>query len=588
MGALLLMILTFFGYLAAYKLYGRYLARRIFNLSDANPAPSVALEDGEDYVPTRKEVIFGHHYASIAGTGPIVGPAIGVIWGWIPALVWVFAGSIVMGAVHDFGSVVISMRNDGKSISECAGKLISPRIKQIFFAIIFLELLIVIAIFGLVIAIIFQKYPASVIPVWTQIPIAVGLGYVVYKKSANLTLSTAAAVALMYATVVVGHWTPFTISAEFAETVGIPSTGIWSIILLTYAFVASILPVTILLQPRDYINAWQLFASMGLIVLGAVSACLFHNMEIVAPAYNAAPEGAPSMVPFIFITIACGAISGFHSLVASGTTSKQVAKESDALSVGYGSMLLESVLAVLVLVAVSAGIGMEYTDKSGHVFQGVAAWNEHYSSWTAAKGLGAKLGAFVEGAANMMRTLHIPKDIAIVIIGVFVASFAGTTLDTATRLQRYIVAEFADGWNFKFLTGKYQATLFAVATAGALAFASGADGKGALKLWPMFGAVNQLLAALGLLVITVYLRRKGGLKYLVTAIPCVFMTAMTIWAITLNERAFIAKSNWILAGVNGVTGALALWMIIESLAAFFASGEGENGDDEEDKQRSVT
>lgn len=568
MHVLLLMILTSVGYLAAYKLYGRFLARKIFELSDKRIAPSVALEDGADYVPTKKEVIFGHHFASIAGTGPIVGPAIGVIWGWVPALIWVFVGSIVMGAVHDFGSVVISMRNDGKSISECAGNLISPRIKQIFFAIIFLELLIVIAIFGLVIAIIFKMYPASVFPVWMQIPIAVGLGYVVYKKSANLTLSTTVAVVLMYASVVAGHWLQLELPASLISSTGIPATGIWSIILLTYAFIASILPVTILLQPRDYINAWQLFASMGLIVFGAVAACLFYNMDIVAPAFQPAPTGAPSLVPFIFITIACGAISGFHSLVGSGTTSKQIAKESDAIPVGYGSMLLESALAVLVLIAVSAGIGMEYTDKSGAIFHGVAAWNEHYSSWTAAKGLGSKIGAFVEGAANMMRTLHIPKDIAIVIIGVFVASFAGTTLDTATRLQRYIVAEFAEGWNLKFMIGKYQATLFAVVTAGALAFATGATGKGALTLWPMFGAVNQLLAALGLLVITVYLRRKSGLKYLVTAIPCVFMTFMTIWAITLNELSFIAHKSWILAAVNGVTGILAIWMIIESVLAF--------------------
>ena len=568
MHALLLMVLTFVGYMAAYKLYGRYLSKRIFKLSDDHPAPSVTLEDGEDYVPTRKEVIFGHHYASIAGTGPIVGPAIGVIWGWLPALIWVFVGSIMMGAVHDFGSIVISMRNDGKSISECAGKLVSPRVKQIFFAIIFLELLIVIAIFGLVIAIIFKMYPASVFPVWMQIPIAVALGYVVYKKRANLTLSTAVAVGLMYLTVIVGNWLPVSISAEFAQSIRIPATGIWSIMLLTYAFIASILPVTILLQPRDYINAWQLFASMGLIVLGAFTACLFYDMDIVAPVYDASPKGAPSMVPFIFITIACGAISGFHSLVASGTTSKQVSKETDALPVGYGSMLLESALAVLVLIAVSAGIGMEYTDKSGHMFQGVAAWNEHYSSWTAAKGLGAKIGAFVEGAANMMGTLRIPKDIAIVIIGVFVASFAGTTLDTATRLQRYIIAEFAEGFNFKFMTGKYAATLFAVVTAGALAFATGATGEGALTLWPMFGAVNQLLAALGLLVITVYLKRKGGWKHLVTALPCVFMTCMTIWAITLNELTFVAQKSWMLAGLNAAMGLLALWMIIESVLAF--------------------
>lgn len=573
METIILMILTFAGYLAAYKLYGKFLSNKIFQLSDDNITPSVKSEDGQDYVPTKKGVIFGHHYTSIAGTGPIVGPAIGIIWGWVPALIWVFVGSIVMGAVHDFGTLVISLRNEGKSISDCTGKLINSRVKHIFFIIIFLALIIVIAIFCLVIAIIFKLYAGAVFPVWCQIPIAIALGWIVYKKKGNLTLFTALAVILMYLTVVAGHWMQLSLPDE--GLFGIPPTGVWAVILLTYAFIASILPVTTLLQPRDYINAWQLIVAMGLIFLGVIGAGTTLDMKIVAPAYNPNPHGAPAMLPFLFITIACGAISGFHSLVSTGTTSKQVSKETDALPVGYGSMIMEAVLATLVLIAVSAGIGIKYATKSG-VLTGYAAWSEHYSSWFAAKGLPAKLDAFVQGSANMIDTLYIPNYIAVIIIGVFVASFAGTTLDTATRLQRYIIAEFFNSLKIKFMTNKYIASFTAVLTAGILAFATGASGTGAMKLWPMFGAVNQLLAAIGLLVVSVYLKRKGGLKFLVAAIPCIFMLGMTLWAVTLNEINFFKQKNILLGTVNGITLILAVWMIIEIFLVFFHSDKSES------------
>ena len=569
------MLLSFAGYLAAYRLYGRFLSKKIFNLSDSHPTPAVTLDDGEDYVPTKKGVIFGHHYTSIAGTGPIVGPAIGIIWGWVPALIWIFVGSIVMGAVHDMGTLVISLRNDGKSLSECTGKLINSRVKNIFFIIIFLELLIVISVFCLVIAVIFKLYPGSVIPVWGQIPIAIALGYAVYKRNGNLKLFTLFAVILMYITVFIGDAYQIQLPAKLSfELLGahitLPDTGVWTVILLIYAFVASIIPVTTLLQPRDYINAWQLMVAMGLMVLGVIVAGATRNMEIVAPAYNFHPEGAPSLVPFIFITIACGAISGFHSLVSSGTTSKQLEKESDALPVGYGSMIMEAVLATLVLIAVSAGIGLHYQTKSGVVLTGFNAWNEHYSSWgaVAKSGLGAKLSAFVVGAGNMVETLHIDKAIAVIIIGVFIASFAGTTLDTATRLQRYIISEFFTNIGLKKMSNKYIATFCAVATAAVLAFATGTSGAGAMTLWPMFGAVNQLLAALGLLVVSIYLRKKGGLKFLLTAFPCVFMLAMTLWATVINEVSFLKQGKLLLASVNAVTLLLALWMVVETIIVF--------------------
>src|SRR3989339_385128 len=264
MGALFLMIITFLGYLLMYKLYGRFLGKKIFELSATNIVPSVAQNEGVDFVPTEKEVIFGHHFTSIAGTGPIVGPAIGIIWGWVPAMIWIFFGSIFMGAVHDLGTLVISLRNEGKSLSEYTAKYISTRTKMIFFAIIFLELWLVIAIFGLVIAVIFKMYPAAVFPVWFEIPIAVTVGILIYKKGWKPLTTGIGAMIIMYVTVALGYFWQF----EMPEIFGIPATGIWTIILLIYAYIASILPVTALLQPRDYINSHQLIVAMVLLVAG--------------------------------------------------------------------------------------------------------------------------------------------------------------------------------------------------------------------------------------------------------------------------------------------------------------------------------
>jgi carbon starvation protein len=271
------------------------------------------------------------------------------------------------------------------------------------------------------------------------------------------------------------------------------------------------------------------------------------------------------MWPFLFITIACGAISGFHALVASGTSAKQVRKETDALAVGYGSMIMEGTLATLVIIAVTAGIGIAYQTKDAGVLTGAAAWTQHYSSWAASAGLGSKVAAFVVGGANMISFLGIPKAIAIVIMGVFVASFAGTTLDTATRLQRYVVQELAGNFKIGFLKGKYAATAFAVITALILAFYNGANGKGALTLWPLFGAVNQTLAGLSLIVVTVYLKSKGGAKYLLTAIPAVFMIIMTIWGLFINEANFIKSGNILLLIVNAIVIIIAIWIVFEGL-----------------------
>jgi len=567
MGALLIMVVALVGYIIMYQLYGKFIGKKIFAISAAAKAPSVELEDGVDYVPTKKEVIFGHHFTSIAGTGPIVGPAIAIIWGWVPAMLWIFIGTIIMGAVHDFGALIISMRNQGKSIAEYTAKYINDRTKVFFFLIVFLELWIVIAIFGLVIAVVFNMYPGSVIPVWLEIPIAIYLGYLIYKKGKNVMTWSIIAVLVMYATFIIGYYVPFKMPAIW----GIPPTGVWTILLLAYAFIASVLPVTTLLQPRDFINSHQLVIALALLVLGVLFSAFGGNLHMVAPAVQASPAKAPSMWPFLFITIACGAISGFHSLVSSGTSAKQVRTEDDSLFVGYGGMLMEGTLATLVVIAVAAGIGMGYVTKAGETLTGIAAWTTHYSSWAAAAGLGSKVAAFVDGSANMIGSLGIPKGIALVIMGVFVASFAATTLDTATRIQRYVIAELFGDIKLTALTNKYAATTVAVGSALVLAFVTGASGAGALKLWPMFGAVNQTLAALALIIITLYLQTKGGAKWMFAGFPALFMAIMTIWAVIVNQTKFLGAHNMLLTVVNLCILIVAVWILIEGLIKFFGS-----------------
>lgn len=540
-------------YLVAYHTYGKFLARKIFKLDPEAACPSAKLRDDVDYVPTKKPILFGHHFTSIAGTGPIVGPAIAIIWGWVPALIWVLVGSIFMGAVHDFGAMVVSLRNQGRSIGDIASDLVNNRVRTLFLLIIFFELWIVVAVFGVVIAVVFNMYPQAVIPVWLEIPIAVWLGYMIYKKGASHLPMSLIAVAIMYATVVLGAYVP----VKMPEILGLNPVASWVIILLIYAYIASTLPVQTLLQPRDYINSHQLFIALGLLALGV----LFAHPVMVAPAANLSPAGAPPIWPMLFVVVACGAISGFHSLVSSGTSSKQCDTETSSLTIGYGGMLMEGMLATFVIVACGAGLALGLT-KGSETFTGVAAFSQHYASWGAAAGLGSKIAAFVQGSANMIEKIGIPHNITITIMGVFVVSFAATTLDTATRLQRYIVAELTTAWGMPALAKKHPATIIAVVTAFILAFYNG-SGKGALTLWPLFGSVNQLLAGLALLVVTVYLAyRKIALAY--TMIPMIFMLFMTGWAMILNLNSFYAKSNWMLFFIGLAVFALEIWMIIES------------------------
>lgn len=554
MNSLLIAAVSAILYIIAYNTYGRFLGKKIFKIDPKAQCPSETHHDGIDFVATDKLVLFGHHFTSIAGTGPIVGPAIAIIWGWVPALIWILVGSIFMGAVHDFGSMVISLRHEGRTIGDIAGDIINPRVKFLFMIIIFFALLIVVAIFGVVIASVFSIFPESVIPVWLQLPIAIWLGFMIYKRGKSHITYGIIATLLMYATVVIGAYVP----VSMPVIGGLSSVGSWVILLLIYAYIASTLPVTILLQPRDYINAFQLCIAMGLLLLGI----LIVHPPMVAPTTNFNVEGAPNIIPLLFITVACGAISGFHCLVSSGTSSKQCDTETSAQPISFGGMLLEGMLAVIVIIACGAGIGLGL-EKDGITYFGTEAFNQQYASWQSAQGLGAKIAAFVTGAGNLISGLGLPRNVVLTLMGVFVASFAATTLDTATRLQRYIISEIAISCKVPALGKKHPATFIAVLTALLLAFSSG-GGKGALALWPLFGSVNQLLGGLALLVITVWLARKK-VPIVYTAIPMVFMVFMTAWAMQINLVHFYANREWLLLSMGSIITLLQVWMLIEGV-----------------------
>ena len=556
MNAIFVALFAFVGYILAYRFYGTFLSKKIFAIDPERPTPAHEFEDGIDYVPTKRHILFGHHFTSIAGAAPIVGPAIAVIWGWLPALLWVVLGSIFMGAVHDFGALVVSARNRGRSIGEVTRELIGPRARTLFLLLIFFALLIVLAVFALVIAVLFRDYPASVLPVWIELPIALALGFHIYKRSGSTLLASGAALATLYLFIYLGTLYPITMP-PFIMGSEILS---WVVVLLAYAYVASILPVWVLLQPRDYINSHQLFVGLGLLYLGLFIA----RPEMAAPAINPNPEGAPMVIPFLFITIACGAISGFHSLVSSGTTVKQLDSESDMQFIGYGSMLGEGVLSTMAILACTAG------------FASTAAWGEHYSSWSTAGGLGAKVGAFVEGGASFMSAVGISHEMGTAVVAVLVISFAATTLDSATRIQRYVVAELAADDNQKPLMNRYVAPGVAVASAFALSMVNG--GKGGLIMWPLFGTVNQLLAGLALLAVTMYLFKLRRPVYY-TLLPMLFMLTVTAWAMVINLKAFFMEGKWLLFAVGSGIFLLEVGLVLEAVMVLRRMSVVESGEE---------
>ncbi|MCZ6685502.1 MAG: carbon starvation protein A [Candidatus Dadabacteria bacterium] len=541
MNAALLAIIVLILYFLAYRYYSKFLANKIFRLSDDEVTPAHEKNDGMDFVPSNKHVLFGHHFASIAGAAPIIGPAIAVFWGWVPAIIWVVLGTIFMGAVHDFSALVISVREKGRSVGDLAGILINPRARTLFLLIVYFLIFFVIAVFAYAIASLFVAFPESVLPVNFQIIVAVIIGFLFYKKGVPILWPSILALISLYVMIWVGTIVPIEIPAIMGSQI-----VTWIFLLLIYSFIASVLPVWTLLQPRDYINGHQLILGLGLLFIGLLVA----HPEMQAPAINHNAEGGVPLFPFIFVTIACGAISGFHGLVSSGTTSKQLNKMKDSRMIGYGGMLGEGALAMIATLAVAAGISR--TD-----------WLIHYETWDlAAKG---GITNFVHGASTFLDALHIPTLFGDTLISVIVISFAATSLDTAARVQRLILGELGTAYEIKPLKNRYVGALLAVVPALLLALLAEAPGKGlgsgGFLLWPLFGATNQLVAGLTLLIATIYLW-KTGRPVIYTLIPMVFLIVMTIAAMIWSFKAF--ADNPLLLILSAIILALSVWLLFEA------------------------
>jgi len=496
----ILFILIVSLFIVGYLTYGRYVGR-IFDINPQKKTPAHTRYDGVDYVPARNWlVIFGHHFASIAGAGPIIGPVLAYIWwGWLGALIWIVVGTIFMGAVHDFSSLIVSIREEGKSIGHLSQKYISKRGSMFFLIFLWFSLIIVIAVFAAICAKSFIEQPKIVVSSLGLIPIAIFVGFLIYKLRINFVLATTIGVGLLGALVFWGRFLPLQLG-------GSNPYALWVIILFVYAFFASIIPVNILLQPRDYLASFLLFFGIAVAFIGLI----IRPFSLSGAKLISFNSPAGYIFPMMFITIACGAISGFHSLVASGTTSKQLSDEKDALKVGYGAMILEGILAVIVLFCVAFGLKK--------IPQGVTE--------TGIFSLGfAKVGFFLGDYGQF---------IALLIVNAFIL----TTLDTATRVTRFITHEL-----FK-IDNKWLATLLVVIVGGYFALTEKWQ-----VLWPVFGASNQLVAGFSLIIVSGWLFFRGK-NYKITLIPAIIMIVITIFALGFQIVGFIFNKDYFLSVVS--------------------------------------
>ena len=535
-------------FVIAYHTYGRFFSRRVLGLDPNISTPSHNQRDGIDFVPTNKFVLFGHHFASIAGVGPILGPAIAVIYGWLPALIWIVAGAIFIGGVHDLGALAASVRHRGRSIGDLTEELVGRRARVLFLVLAFFLLAVVLAVFAITMAALFQGCPESVFPSFALIAIAILVGCLIYKT--NIGLPAATLIGLTLFVLAIWYGTGHPMGQALSRY-----SWAWIVILLGYAFVASVLPVWLLLQPRDYLNSFGLYAGLGLMYIGLFVA----RPEIVAPTVRLQPPGAPPILPFLFILIMCGAISGFHSLVSSGTTSKQLNTEKDARLIGYGSMLVEAALAVVVVLACTAGL------------RSVQVWQVRYADWGTAQSLGAKLSAFVDGAAYFISHVGFSEDIAKTFVTVTVIGFALTSLDSATRLLRFIVAEVGERARIAPFKNRFVASAVAVALPLILATAKFKNQSTGMALVPVFGISNQVFACLVLLVVSVFLfRRRRAIAY--TILPMVFMLVVTLVAMVIKIGDWIDENNYLLITIGSIILIAEIWLVVEGMAVFLRKG----------------
>jgi carbon starvation protein len=543
MQSVMIVVLGLGGMAVGWSVYSRFIASKIYQLDPAYVTPAHEFHDGVDFVPTNKFVLWGHHFTSVAGAAPIVGPAIAVYWGWVPAVLWVTLGTIFFAGVHDFGAIWASVRNRGKSIGALSEDVVGSRTRALFMIVIFLVLLMVNAVFGVVIAGLFVETPSAVFPAWSAIAVALVVGQLIHRQF-NLVALSVLGVAALYASVYIGSQLPIALPDQMP---GLGANGVWIVLLFIYAAAASMLPVWVLLQPRDFINGMQLFVGLFLLY-GAV---LLSLPDISAPAFNTMlTRDSPSLLPLLFVTIACGAVSGFHGIVSSGTTSKQIDKETDARFVGYLGAVGEGALALITIVAVS-GAALAATPE---------LWHGIYDEYGAG---GAT--AFVQGGAQLIQNgWGVPLDVSTTLLATMVVLFAGTTMDTGVRLQRYIIQEWGQIYGIPSLDNGIVATLVAVGCCVLLAFgAGGASGGGGLAIWPLFGSTNQILAGLTLLVVSVMLIKLGRpARY--TLIPMMLVLFTSLWAAAIKLVEWYQDENWLLVAIDLVVLVASAVVILEA------------------------
>jgi carbon starvation protein len=531
-----------------YRFYSRFLERTVFEVRDDEPVPADGREDGVDFVKTPRNVLWGHHFSSIAGAAPILGPAMAIVWGWVPAILWIVLGVIFMGAAHDFGALVLSHRHEGSSVGNLTEKLIGPRSRLLFLIVIAFLIWMVSAVFTFSIGNLFVAEPASILPTNIEIVVAMFIGWWGYRLRKSLTIPSVVVLIGLYALIVV-----CALDERFVPGPGsvLLDIDFWLVFLLVYGFVASTLPVWLLLQPRDLINSHQLVVGLSALYIGFFIA----RPVFAAPAIGDL-DALPPALPLLMVTIACGAISGFHGLVSSGTTSKQLARASDIRPIGYGAMLAEATLAILSTLAVAAGV---MADGHTHV------WDALYVPTLAdgnLPGVGVALKGFVTGAASMLTALGIPQRVGAVIVAVLVISFAATSLDTALRIQRLVIAELGRMARLPVLENRYVGGLIAVGTVGILVWAD-KDAR-AQSLWPVFGATNQVLAAITLLMCALYLK-KTGRKPLAFLVPAVFVMCITFASMGIQVYRDLLAGNMMVASVGALIAVLTVWVALEGL-----------------------
>lgn len=513
MNGAILLILGLSWFVLAYFVYGRFLAR-LFGVDDKRETPAHSRDDGIDYVPTRWPVLFGHHFASIAGAGPIVGPVLALFLGWLPAVLWILLGCVFIGAVHDFGALFISVRNDGRSIGYIIEKKLGYFGRQVFLVFTWCALILVVAVFALFTARTFVGVPATATASLLFIVMAPVFGWLVYRRGMSIMTGSLIFVPLMFVFVWFGTLVPLDLTRWLSAA---SAEHAWIVILLIYVSLASVAPVWLLLQPRDYLNSFLLYAMIAAGLTGIFFTAPVFNMPAFTGWWTENHVGREhGLFPILYITIACGACSGFHALVASGTTAKQLDNERHILKIGYGAMLVEGLLALMAIISVA-----------------VLSKGEYFAKLNAT----SPVSAFAGGLAGLTAALGLPEKLGATFISLAVSAFMLTTLDTATRLARFTWQEMfmpkkdvsAGGGSggIKFSTNAVTATLIAVSAAAAVAFSGGSG-----IIWPVFGASNQLLAALTLLVLAVYLvrRRKNAVAVI---LPMIFMIIMSCWALVV-------------------------------------------------------